>query len=138
MDEVLEAVTVRAPAPAVWASLVDPQRRQRWWSYLELEPVEGGGVLERWRDEGGKSLTTTGTVVEVVPERLLRMTWRDDGWPASTEVELTLAPIEDGTSVTVRHRGWAALPDPTGLVAAHAGGWRAHLEELRRHTEASR
>ena len=137
MDEVLEGVTVRAPAPAVWVSLVDVDARGQWRSDLELEPVEGGSVLERWTDERGEAMTTAGSVVELVPERRVRMTWRDDGWPASTEVEISLDPVEDGTVVTVRHRGWAALPDAAGLVAAHRAGWRMHLEDLRRHAEAS-
>ena len=63
MDEVLEAVTVRAAVPAVWASLVDPDGRRQWWSYLELEPAEGGSVLERWTNEGGEAMTTTGGVL---------------------------------------------------------------------------
>ena len=135
-DEVLVSVAIRGPAPAVWAAIVDPDRRRGWWSYLDLDPVEGGRVVERWQRSDGEAVTTTGSVLEVVPERLLRMAWRDDDWPASTTVEIALAPAPDGTVVTVRHHGWAPLPDPAGLAAAHRDGWRAHLEALRRHVEA--
>jgi uncharacterized protein YndB with AHSA1/START domain len=137
-DAVVVSELVRSPAPAVWASIMDGDRRRRWWSYLDLEPVEGGRVVERWTTDGGQPMTTTGSVVEVVPEQRLRMTWRDDDWPAATEVEIALAAAPDGTTVTVRHRGWASLPDSAGLAEAHRVGWRAHLEALGRHVEEHR
>ena len=87
---------------------------------------------ERWTDAAGHELRTTGEVLEVDPPRLLRLSWKDDGWPASTEVELRLEPRPEGTLVTVRHSGWAALPDAGTLVGEHRAGWRAHLDDLRR------
>ena len=134
-DEVVERVEVRAPASEVWDAVVDGVRRGRWWSHLELEPVAGGRLVERWTASTGRTVTTTGAVLELVPERLLRLSWRDDDWPAPTTVELTLTPSPLGTTATVRHAGWGALPDPAGLATAHGEGWRAHLQALRRHVE---
>jgi predicted DNA-binding transcriptional regulator YafY/uncharacterized protein YndB with AHSA1/START domain len=133
-DDVLvvhEAVVVPAPRPAVWGAFVDPVGRARWWPYLHVDPTPGGRMEERWTDPHGHEVLTSGQVVEVVAPRLLRLTWSDDGWPAATEVELRLEPQRRGTLVSVRHAGWASLPDAQRLVADHRAGWRAHLDDLR-------
>ena len=130
--EVRETVVVPAPADRVWWRIVEADGRAGWWPYLALDATPGGRMEERWTDAGGHELRTTGEVLEVDPPRLLRLTWQDDGWPAATEVELRLEVAEEGTRVTVRHSGWAALGDGDTLVPDHRAGWRAHLEDLRR------
>ena len=119
-----EAVVVPAPPERVWSLVIHPAG---WWPYLELDAVPGGRFEERWQE-----IVTSGDVLDVDPPRLLRLSWKDEGWPAATEVELRLEPAAEGTLVTVRHTGWAALPDAETLVAGHRAGWRMHLEDLRR------
>jgi uncharacterized protein YndB with AHSA1/START domain len=123
--EVRESVLVAAPPERVWSRITDAQERAHWWPYLHLDASPGGGMEERWDDT-----RTTGEVLEVQPPSLLRLSWKDDGWPAATEVELLLEPDEGGTRVTVRHHGWEALPGADALVAAHRAGWRTHLDDL--------
>lgn len=126
-----EATVVAAPVELVWATIVDDDRRAAWWPYLHLDARPGGGFEERWTDGGGTPVVTSGDVLDLDPPRQLRLSWRDDGWPVGTEVELRLEPRADGTLVTVRHTGWSALPDAGVLVAQHRAGWRAHLDHLR-------
>ncbi|MBW3580464.1 MAG: SRPBCC domain-containing protein [Actinobacteria bacterium] len=134
-DEVVEELLVTASPPSVWQALVDPGRRRHWWSYLELAPVAGSEFAERWTDVDGTPVLTSGSVLDVVPDRRLRLTWRDEGWPVPTVVEITLAPAESGTVVAVRHSGWGRLPDGLRLAEEHRAGWRVHLANLRRHLE---
>ncbi len=130
--EVRETALVPAPPERIWALIAEPDGRAGWWPYLELDATPGGRMEERWTDAGGNEMRTAGEVLEVDPPRLLRLTWKDDGWPATTEVELRLEREGDATRVTVRHSGWAALPDALTLVGDHRAGWRAHLDDLRR------
>ena len=123
--DVSESVLVPAPQERVWSLIVEVEGRARWWPYLELDASSGGRMEERWND-----VVTTGEVLEVDPPRLLRLSWRDDGWPSTTEVELRLESEQGATRVTVRHSGWERLPDAEALVAAHRTGWRAHLADL--------
>jgi uncharacterized protein YndB with AHSA1/START domain len=123
--EVRESVLVAAPPERVWSLIAGAEERARWWPYLDLDASPGGRMEERWDDT-----RTTGEVLEVDPPRLLRLSWKDDGWPAATEVELRVEPDHDGARVTVRHTGWEPLPDAETLVAAHRAGWRAHLDDL--------
>jgi uncharacterized protein YndB with AHSA1/START domain len=123
--EVSESVLVPAPPQRVWWWITDAEGRAAWWPYLDLDARPGGRMEERWND-----VVTAGEVVEVDPPRLLRLTWKDGGWPAATEVELRLEPEQGATRVSVRHSGWAALPDAGSLVAAHRAGWKLHLDDL--------
>lgn len=131
-------IVVSAPSSAVWEAFVNEEDRRRWWSYLSLEAHPGGQLIERWRDPSGQDRTTSGEVLEVEAPHRLRCSWRDDDWPESTDVELTLRPTADVTCVRIRHSGWERLgalgPD---LRSTHVGGWQVHLANLKRFLEPS-
>ncbi|MDP8936291.1 MAG: SRPBCC domain-containing protein [Actinomycetota bacterium] len=133
-DTVEEEIVVDASAARVWQALVDADQRRSWWSYIELEPVVGGRFCERWT-ASGQEVVTSGSVLELVPYRSLRMTWSDETWLDDTEVEISLAPSDLGTRVTVRQSGWDRLPDGQRLAEEHRVGWRMHLSHLRDHVE---
>ncbi len=135
-----EAITVEvvigAPADAVWRAITVAESRSRWWSYLDLDPHLGGHLTERWQDPHGQAKTTSGRVVEFRPPHLLRCTWRDDDWPAETEIESGLGPDGNRTEFRLGHSRWARLGAiRLDLRAAHAAGWRKHLADLRDHLE---
>lgn len=135
-SEVDEQIAIAAPPSTVWAALVDADRRRNWWSYLDLDPVRGGRFTERWRGPDGEEVTTSGSVVEIVSGRLLRLEWADEKWPSTTEVEITLSPDAAGTLVRVRHSGWEGLPDGRRVAEEHRAGWQTHLRNLRRVVES--
>ena len=120
----------------MWAAIADPERRRRWWPQLDLEARAGGQLLERWHDERGAQQWTRGEVLEAEPGRRLRCSWRDDGWPAATELDVVLSSAgPDATEIVLRHAGWEGLPDGAALRAAHARGWSAHLADWKAHAE---
>jgi uncharacterized protein YndB with AHSA1/START domain len=131
-SEVVELeIAIQAPVETVWQALVSADHRRGWWSYLELDPRPGGLVTERWRNDAGREVTTAGHVLELESPRRLRCTWRDDDWPAATELELDLRYENDTTHVRLRHVGWERLgEDSARLAAAHRAGWQMHLENL--------
>jgi uncharacterized protein YndB with AHSA1/START domain len=130
-----ESTTVDAPAHRVWQAIVDPRARSGWWGYLDLDARVGGRFEERWVDADGRKKLTHGHVVDLVPERMLRLSWADEDWPAQTEVELRLDQNEQGTTVRVRHTDWERLPDAAALASEHRAGWKMHLSNLSGHLE---
>jgi uncharacterized protein YndB with AHSA1/START domain len=135
--EIDEAIVIAAPASVVWSTLVDAHRRRHWWPYLELDAVIGGRLVERWSRPDGTEVTTSGSVRDVVADRLLCVRWADDDWPAETEVTITVTPTGGGTTVRVRHVGRRQLRDGERLAADHRAGWRVHLTNLRDHAEVA-
>lgn len=130
-----ERIAIAVSAERVWHALISGTTRAGWWSYLELDPRPGGRFEECWKDPDGNLVRTQGQVLEIVDGRLLRLSWADESWRQTTEVEIRVEVADHGAWVRVRHTGWDSLPDGTTLAAQHRDGWMMHLENLRRHLE---
>lgn len=124
-------VTVNAPSARVWDAVVQPED---WWQGFSLQPWVTGAAVERWTGDDGRSRLTQGEVLALIPERLLRLSWADDDWDATTVVEFAVAMLDDDvTEVRVTHLGWEQFGDRApAMRMAHEAGWRYHLDQLRR------
>jgi uncharacterized protein YndB with AHSA1/START domain len=120
-------VLVDASPETVFAFFTDPAKMVRWMGEeATLDPRPGG--LCRVAFAGASAML--GEYVEVVPYTRVVFSW---GWeidllavpPASTMVEVTLAPDGDGTRVHLNHRH---LPSTT--LEFHRQGWRHYLGRL--------
>jgi uncharacterized protein YndB with AHSA1/START domain len=127
MAELTREVVVEASPATIFPFLVDPSKHVLWMgTQADLDPRPGGvySVNVQGRNPGA------GTFIEVVPDTKVVFTF---GWdlpdhpiPAgSTEVEITLIPIGDQTTVRLTHRG---LPDDA--VSDHTYGWDHYLGRL--------
>ena len=124
-------VVLDAPVERVWRALCEPHE---WWPGTVLEARPGGGFREHWTAAGGVPMLTSGTVLACEPPRLLRLSWRDEDWPAATEVEFACQPTSASTTALVlTHRAWDVLSDGGDLRSQHESGWAVHLDELSRH-----
>jgi uncharacterized protein YndB with AHSA1/START domain len=131
-------IDIHASVWDVWHALVTDKRRA-WWSYLELDPRPGGRLIERWQDETGRSIITEGEILGIDAPHRLRCTWRDEEWPAATELEFELRQEGDRTRVRLHHVGWEHLGDEgPPLRLAHLGGWKMHLADLKSFVEAGK
>ena len=125
--------SVQVDCPVEEAFELFTTRMGEWWpldkaSYggdrakdIFLEQRVGGRFFERFVD--GDELQV-GTVISCDPPRLIVFTWNTADWEDQTEVEVTFTPFEEGTRVTVEHRGFERLgslgPD---VAAKFRGGW---------------
>ena len=128
-----------APVATVWAYLIDPDLRARWFMGGPTDLRPGGKIgftfnhqdlsdgdvsePEKYRKLQGHHWSETITRVE--PERMLAFEW-DDG--DNGEVVFTLAPEGDRTRLTLVHSG---IQNRDGAVN-FAGGWGSHLVVLER------
>ena len=133
----------------------------RWWrhglryrvgvgrSVVALEPKVGGRLLESIESAAGITVIETGRVRHWEPPRRLVFSWRAGNFAPdeSTEVEVVFAPSASGTTVTVIHRGWAALrpdhpvrhgADLVGFIGAMGMWWGDLLSSLRECAAKSR
>lgn len=119
---------VHASVAGVWATLTDVGR---WWPGTILEPRPGGKFEERWTDDAGRPVVTSGRVVNWDPPHGLTLSWKDESWHAVTTVTIRLRAMDmHGTEIALVHDGWEALPDNERLAATHEHGWSHHLEQL--------
>jgi uncharacterized protein YndB with AHSA1/START domain len=126
-DPVIKHVVINAPPEHVFKFFVDAPMLLQWIGTAVEIDARPGGVF-RIVPNGVDVIRGTYRVVE--PPHRVVFTWGFEGdgqaVPAGTsEVEITLAPVPGGTSVTLVHR---ALP--SSARDDHARGWEHYLSRI--------
>ena len=115
-------------ADATWAALTDPDQVERW--FTRASPV--GTVGDAYVLDFGPGDVMRGEILEVVPSVRLAYSWGWGDGPGAvrTRVCWDLAPVDDGTLVTLTHGGWSEA----GLTAKdrdqHATHWDGYVAAL--------
>lgn len=134
MPQVVRSIEIQAPPSSVWRWLASEAGIRAWLSpSLEIDLRPGGAYRLLGPDE---QTWVSGTVLEVVPEGALVLSWleEDAGWVHPARLVITLAATPAGTQVTLAHDGFAGIgkPDWPGTVQAYERGADRHrvLERL--------
>jgi uncharacterized protein YndB with AHSA1/START domain len=112
------------PVERVWRAITEPGEMIGWWGDAEVELREGGRFDVRWlnTDEEGNSAHMHGTIAELDPPRLLRVSGDIHG-----ELRFELEPAGEGETL-LRFTSTLELPEEfrTRVLA----GWHTHLDAL--------
>ncbi len=139
MSDVIHELEVDVPADVVYRCFTVAEDISVWMDVGDVvADARPGGEL-RWTHANDR--TVEGAFVELDPPRRVVFSYGwEDGWhgvPAgSSEVEVLLTPVGDGSSTRVRltHRGLTFA-----AAEAHRSGWAHFLERLSsRYPEAQR
>ena len=134
-DEVTQSLTLPLAPEDAWQLVTRPEHLEEWLAEeVELDLREGGAL--RVGDADGRR--RAGEVECVEEAARLTFRWWPEDIPAAddvrahpTRVEITLLPVDGGTSVTVRERGFAGLEAAAaGCSLVAAWGWGAALRRL--------
>jgi uncharacterized protein YndB with AHSA1/START domain len=133
MPEVARSIDIQAPPSVVWRWLSTPEALRRWLSpTLEVDLRVGGA----YRMLGPDETRISGTVLELVPEGRLVLSWLEEGadWIHPARLVISLAATGAGTTVTLSHDGFAGIGKPgwPDIVKAYERGADQHrvLEQL--------
>ena len=134
MPAVVRSIEIQAPPSTVWRWFATEAALRRWISpSLEIDLQVGG----RYRLLGPDDDTAvSGTVLELIPEGSLILSWMEEGsdWVYPARLVLTLTPIAEGTRVTLSHDGLAGIGKPgwPNTLKAYERGADRHriLEQL--------
>jgi uncharacterized protein YndB with AHSA1/START domain len=156
-SRVVVALRIAAPPARVFEAFTT--EIAAWWrpnSLFAFTP-RSPGVMAFEEEEGGRRLVerlASGKVFEVgkvrvwAPGEKLVVGWRQATFTPDmdTEVEVRFEAVEDGTRVTVEHRGWDSVPQPhvarhtfpDGLFLRRHGEWWRDLLDGLANTAAAR
>ncbi len=126
---------INAPRAKVYAAWVRPELAVKWWSAMELKPVEfrnnlevGGKYYHKMTGKPG-TFETVGKYLEIKPNEKLVFTWGSaDGPEPESVVTVVFEDHLDGTMVTLTQEKL-----PRDLVPSHQEGWKGallHLEQF--------
>lgn len=119
MPDVVRSMEIQAPPSAVWRLLDSEAALRRWVSpTLEIDLRVGGS----YRLLGPESTRVCGTVLELVPEELLVLSWleEDAGWARPARLVIALKASNAGTTVTLVHDGFEGIGTPGWAKTADA------------------
>lgn len=109
MPQVSRQIEIKSPPSVVWSWLSSADALRRWIAAdLEIDLRVGGA----YRMLGGDDRTRiSGTVLELVPEGRLVLSWleEDAGWQHPARLVIALEPTDAGTRVTLIHDGFAGI-----------------------------
>ena len=130
MYELTEEARVAASVDVVWKDFTDAVALAEWiWpprfeTTAVVDPHPEG--VWQLRSEIAE-LAVVATVLSIDPPRSLRLAWRWDGEPHTTDAQITLdAASDDSTHVIVRHSGFETPEERE----SHVEGWSNCLERL--------
>ncbi|MER6829051.1 SRPBCC domain-containing protein [Streptosporangium sp. NPDC000563] len=116
------------PPARVWRALTDTDLLARWLMPNDFKPVVGHRFTFRTepKPKHGFDGVVHCEVLDLEPERLLRLSWR--GGRLDTTVVWRLEPEGRGTRLFLEHAGF----DPDDPVQRRTraildGGWRSHV-----------
>lgn len=136
LGPIVARARIRAPRAAVWAFVVESDRRESWWPDVKVDPVVGGSIVERWEDDGN-ARDTSGEIDVLVEGHALGFNWREGEDTRDTSVLVTLRTHGGETGVTVTESGFDALDRPAERAAAALEDWEALLPALVEAVEAA-
>ena len=120
MPDVVRSIEIRVPPSAVWRWLATPAALRRWISpNLEIDLRVGGAYRLL---NPGDDTWISGTVLELVPEGGMILSWLEEGagWVHPARLTIELTPTPAGTRVTLRHDGFAGIGKPGWQDTAQA------------------
>lgn len=134
MPEVARSIEIKAAPSKVWKWLASEEALRAWIRpNLEIDLRVGGSYRMLSADE---ETWISGTVLELVPEGRLVLSWMEEGagWVHPGRLVIELAPVPGGTLVSLIHDGFAGIGKPgwENTVQAYERGADRHkvLEAL--------
>jgi uncharacterized protein YndB with AHSA1/START domain len=124
--------TIKASPKAVYAAWLDPDTIRRFMAggadqtvtEARTDPRVGGGF--RIVMTADKDIVHQGIYKDLVPHSLIRFTWESPYSPADSEVTIRLAPVAEGTEISLTQVKFLS----EGARDGHQGGWTRILERL--------
>ena len=139
-DDIVQEISIQAPADRVFDALTDPAQLVRWWgdgerfktTHAEIDLRAGGAWIMQGAGMGGRPFTVKGRYREVTRPRLLVFTWLPDWQGDATEsvVRIELTETRGVTTVRLTHSGLV-----TDASRASHRGWPYILGWLKAHVE---
>lgn len=119
------------PASKVWQAITDKEQMKEWYFTIDDFILREGAEFNFSVPDGDNIYHHRCVIKEIVPEKLFSHTWTHPSQSkGESVVTWELEPVEDGTKVTLTHRGVESFADggPNFVYENYQAGWEDILE----------
>jgi uncharacterized protein YndB with AHSA1/START domain len=146
-DRIEKVIDLKAPVERVWRALTDPSEFGAWFG-VKLDGVFTPGAVARGpiTHPGYEHVIWEARIVAMDRPRLFSFHWHpyavdpaiDYSQEPPTLVEFRLAPLSEGTRLTVTESGFENIPAHRREEALrmNAEGWSIQVENIRGYVDA--
>ena len=129
---VVKEVTVDAPAKRVWKALTDSSLMKQWYFDIPgFKPEVGFEFQFTGGEPGGKQYVHLCRVIEAIPNKKLKHSWRYEGYEGDSYVTWELSEEGNKTRVKLTHEGLETFPPVNELARENfVAGWNGFVNEL--------
>jgi len=118
-----------APIALVWRALTETELLKKWYFDIPEFKAEVGCKFEFEGGEEDKRYVHLCEVLEVVPQKKLKYSWRYDGYPGLSFVTFELSAVGEKTHIKLTHEGLETFTNPDFGRDNFAGGWKYLIHE---------
>ncbi len=115
-----------APIELVWRAITEKELMKKWYFDISDFKPEVGYKFQFEGGEEGKRYNHLCEVLEVIPNKKLKHSWKYEGHPGLSFVTFELSTVGEKTKVTLTHEGLETFINPDFIRSNFVGGW-THL-----------
>ncbi len=118
-----------APLELVWRAITEKELMQKWYFDIsDFELIEGYKFHFEGGEEG-KRYTHQCEILEIVPQKKLKYSWKYKGHTGLSFVTFELFPIGEKTKLKLTHEGLDTFINPDFIRENFVGGWKYLIHE---------
>lgn len=118
-----------APIALVWRAITENDLMKKWYFDISNFEPEVGNKFHFEGGEEGKRYVHLCEVLEVIPNRKLKYSWRYEGNEGLSFVTLELSFVGEKTKLKLTHEGLETFTNPDFIRDNFVGGWKYLIHE---------
>lgn len=118
-----------APIALVWRAITEKELMKKWYFDISNFKPEVGSKFHFEGGEKGKRYVHLCEVLEVIPYKKLKYSWKYEGYIGLSFVTFELSSVGEKTKVKLIHEGLETFTNPDFIRDNFVGGWKYLIHE---------
>ncbi len=119
----------KAPLELVWRAITEKELMKKWYFDISDFKLEVGSKFHFEGGEEGKRYVHLCEILEVIPQKKLKYSWKYEGYPGLSFVTFELSHKDGKTKLKLTHEGLETFTNPDFARDNFVGGWNHLIHE---------
>ncbi len=118
-----------APTEIVWRAITEKEFMKKWYFDISDFKLEVGYKFHFEGGQKGKRYVHVCEVLEVIPLKKLRYSWKYKGYTGLSSITFELYTVDEKTRVKLIHQGIETFTNPDFIRENFVIGWKYLIQE---------